>query len=388
VYPNHIIQILGLTYQLLYGICRPILYTNCYIGNVSSLPSVLRSDDAIINKTERLHLYSGTYHEEPPYIELICKDMWPCFTSPDRLLDNPDEVPLYCVVDEIQTCHSLGLVLKEKWKKDPAFLSRLDTVSLGDNDNLTWTMAGARQTERTLLMDEKCFDTKLTPHFLVALPNVKNACQSTLFGPLSLVACFYTMSNPPMIFNYHAKLPPLSCTCDAVLGPIILGTTNRLFFGCLYCVDKFPPSAWRNTRDLVSMRAILQRFDAVQVIDLGNPDSSVVTAPLDQVDIGNTKVELYDYIRITNPISGDPHQNFRGCTLHACRPATSLRSYQQLLDQQLPEKWRGRVILKHREEAPPCTACGLDIKEQWEHTVKTEGYGHDYLHGCGLVHEN
>ena len=381
---------LGLTSQLLYEICRPKLYTNCYIGNLSSLIPALLHDDAISNKIERLHLYSGgTYHQEPPYSELICKDMWPCFTTPNRLLDERDQVPLYCVVDEIQTCHSVGLKLREKWSKVSGFLSRLDTVSLGDNDNLTWSMAGARETERTLLLDKDCFDTKLAPHFLMALPNVKNVCQSTLHGPLSLVACFYTMSNPPTIFNYHSKLPFCSCACDAILGPIILGTINRHFYGCLYCVDKYPRNAWRDTRDLMSMRAILLRFAALQVIDLGEPDSRVSTTPFDEVDLGNTKIELYDYIRITNPIPGDPHQDFRrGCTLQACRPATSLASYQQLLDQQLPEKWRGRVILRDREEAPPCTACGLHIKEQWEHTVKAGETGPGYLYGCKSVHDD
>jgi len=52
----------------------------------------------------------------------------------------------------------------------------------------------------------------------------------------------------------------------------------------------------------------------------------------------------------------------------------------------LPVKWRGRVIFKNREDAPPCTACGLNLAEQWDDYIEDKGVESGQILPCSQVH--
>jgi hypothetical protein len=80
-------------------------------------------------------------------------------------------------------------------------------------------------------------------------------------------------------------------------------------------------------------------------------DSDTVTDRIEQ-----TTIEIYNYIRHVNMqkvIRRLVTDGGDGSIL-----PSDLRHIQKLLDSMLG-KWKGRVILKNREDCPPCSACGF-----------------------------
>jgi hypothetical protein len=166
------------------------------------------------------------------------------------------------------------------------------------------------------------------------------------------------------------------------MGPVFLGATNRYYYPCLFTVDNDPDTEWDPEAEAPPIARIVQCLSIVIVKD---GHIQVPDAPPQKFDLGQTKLEFYDYIRYVDPVDEITLKS-EGPTGRACRPATSLARIQAVLDDRLPECWKGRVILKNREEAPPCTACGLNLMEQWKDVVVSEVSAPGEVIPCELCH--
>ena len=357
------------------------------MGNLSSFLSGLQTGNPLISKIERLHLYNGDYSEEPPYRELLTSEIWSSLDTPSRPLRLVNKRTFYSLLKENQICNEVGAELKRRVNIDPTMLSRLRTVSLGDLTNLDWMSPGFKEMER-LSNYPTGHDLKNTPHLLINLPNVEHVCQMTRFGPHALYPGLYAPSHPPEVFTYHCNLPSRLCICTEEVGPIVLGAINRLYYTCTFAVDHMPfVNPWGVMQDQTRVQHIVQRLNNSPVVTL-TEDGASVGQYTDELDIGSTTLEICDYVRYrATPPDGRPELAWaRGHSYRACQPAATMVPFQALLDEALPEKWKGRVIMKDREEAPPCTACGLNLKEQWDYTVDLMGHGNRNVLRCEIIH--
>lgn len=346
---------LFLKQKMLYDICAPKLYTNCFIGNVTYLMSSLQIRNAMMAKIERLQIYSGYYYDEPPYVDLLRGRPWSQLITPPSKTRLSNGATDGSLSEEVGLCLRTVRLLEAILQRDPSAFARLRTVSMGDIPNITWSSSLAPKVEVGMLGASPMsgLQTKSLARTLINMPNVAHACQATQFGPLGLSHGANRIKNPPAVFTYHPKLSSPPCPCTDALGPLILGTMNRHYYTCLYAVKDESVIVASVIDNIVGSVCSTPISDAGE--DIGDTD--------DSDDLGDTMVELYDYVRVsestqnsrTNPITTP-----RGHSVRACRPARSLDRLQEIVDEHLPPKWRGRVIFKNREEAPRCTACGLN----------------------------
>ena len=309
------------------------------------------------------------------------------FTTPHQPVKEVNGSTALSLVEETRYCIELGKQLRELIRSNVAVLPRLGTLSLGDIANVTHNMKNAPKHESDMLGSPLEHLYKMMPRLLINLPSVNHVCQTGQFGPLALVPVrsgVYKMANPPAVFNYHPTLPSVHCSCSEVIGPIFVGAINRHFYNCIYAIEDIEPNMWTVIQESRIIGEISQFFDSPTLEYDPNDESHLAESD----DLGDTKVELYDYFRVTLPIPGGrpKFQVPRGYSIRGARPATSLEHWQSLLDEALPQKWKGRVILKNREEAPPCTACGWDMKEEWRRRAESEEYYRSATFACDQAH--
>lgn len=266
-------------------------------------------------------------------------------------------------------------------------LARLTTVSLGNLTNLAWERPSFKETERFSTYPGR-ENLKAMPHFLVNLPNIQHICQMTRFGPHFLYPGICVPTYPPNIYTYHCNLPAKLCICTEEVGPIVLGSINRHYYTCTFAVDHTPfVNPWGVMQDQTRINNIVQRLIGSPVVVLTDEGASVGHYT-DDLDIGSIPLEIYDYVRYrATPPDGRPKLVWnRGHTPRGSQPAANIAPFQALLDEALPQKWKGRAIMKDREDARPCTACGLSMKEQWDHTVNSSACWDKDVGRCEVVH--
>lgn len=215
-------------------------------------------------------------------------------------------------------------------------------------------------------------------------------CQYDNEGPLSLPGTFIQPSNQLETFTYHPRRSPHAkpnsgdfSLADSV--PIVLGATNRLYYETLTVL--FPDSFCdccgdRPLMDFLSLFLGLFHPSRTQVLCLGD---IVQCSDLNDVDMGDTKVGIYNYVRLVDDPSrgqakGTGKSKAKGKQADGkaigSAPPLSLARLQGVLDRCVHPKWRGRVILKDREDAPPCDSCGLHPEEEFSR----RNYGWRALH--------
>ena len=173
---------------MLYDICGPKLYTNCFIGNATYLMSGLQTCNAMMTKIERLQIYSGSYYDEPSYVDLLMDLPWSQLITPPskvRLINGATDGSL---LEEVGLCFRAALHLQDLLHRNPSALARLRTVSMGDIPNITWSSSLAPKIEVGMLgtSPSSRLQYKSLARTLINMPNVTHACQSTQFGPLGL----------------------------------------------------------------------------------------------------------------------------------------------------------------------------------------------------------
>jgi len=368
---------------MLYDICGPKLYTDCFIGNLTSFLYGLENGNELLERMERLHIYSGPHSDEPSYVSLSTGLIWSQLLTPpyESRIKDVSGVTEARLIEEVRLGALVARTLAMYLKGDPDLLPHLRTVSMGDIPNLTWNSGMSSLLIGMLSSGPKLgLQFKSLARFLVNLPNVANACQATHYGPLGLSHGANRIKNPPAVFTYHPKLPSPFCPCTEALGPIILGTMNRHYYTCLYAMED------ESIIEADVIDNIVRPVCSTPIRDNGEDLGDTA----DSDDLGITMVELYDYVRVSAPTPNswsDPIPTPRGHSVKACRLPLSLDLLQEVLDEHLPPEWRGRVIFKNREDAPPCTACGLNLAEMWEDHIEEEGVESGEILSCWHVHQ-
>ena len=369
---------------MLYDICGPRLYANCLMGNLSSLYFGLGTVNNLIQKIDRLHLYSGSHSNEPTYADLLYYPsyVWRHFKTPNHPINLTDGCAEYCLHDEMLMSWKVAARLHSMHEDENPVLWGLKTVCLGDIPNVSWSMPNARRADNQTGTSNRGQDDPPIGRLLLGLPNVEHVCQSVRFGPYALDYSVHFTRYSSFFYNWHPRFPDVRCLCSVDMGPVVLGATNRYYYPCLFAIENVPANQWNPEVEGARIARIVRCLSVVNVKDghIHLPD-----APPQKFDLGKTKLEFYDYIRYVDPVPGLNTED-EGRNDRACRPATSLARIQALLDECLPECWRGRVILKDREDAPPCTACGLDVMEQWEDIVTTDKSTPGWVLPCNMVH--
>jgi hypothetical protein len=254
--------------------------------------------------------------------------IWSIFETPYRPVRLAYKRTFYSMLDEIRICNAAGDELAELIQDDGPILPLFKTVSLGDLTNLEWNNPGFMEMER-LSEHPEGNDRKMIPHLLINLPNVDHVCQMTRFGPLSLFPGVYFPSHPPKIFTYHCNHPSVLGLCTDEVGPIVLGAVNRHYYTCTFAVDHMPfANPWGLMQDHTRVAKIIQRLMS-PLVTLAD-DGASVGANTDDVDIGATTLEIYDYVRYrATPPDGRPKLVWnRGHTHRGCEPAATIAPFQ------------------------------------------------------------
>lgn len=209
------------------------------------------------------------------------------------------------------------------------------------------------------------------PLFFLDHPPVKHFCQFNLLGTLALPSGYIEVSPRPEVVTHH--MPPEHLThFPQRPPPVVLGTVNRYYFPhstlflCLPGQDEY---ALVQEDVLPLFGPLMPFFDRARPRIVSDKGSSYKIQGGGQKKgwLEGTTVELYGFVQ-SYTLSRQQEARYRMRTWDPTAAAAkakpeSLRRVQKGLEMILPE-WKGHVILKHREEAPGCTACGLDFNEQ------------------------
>lgn len=205
------------------------------------------------------------------------------------------------------------------------------------------------------------------PYLFLDHPSVKHYCQDGLYGPLAILPALTNVTNRPKVVTFHlpSGYPEIYPRYQL---PVILGTTNRYVFASrqyvLCNLDGDNEATIRYTIDqaLIGILTTLEQSDDVmdkEPVGTGRRVSS--RAELGE-EFKNTRVEIYGAIHymtmaaVRASYGGDPDR---------WRKSESLAPFQAVLDKMVGP-WKGQVLLKRREETPPCTACDLDCQSHWK----------------------
>jgi hypothetical protein len=190
------------------------------------------------------------------------------------------------------------------------------------------------------------------PHHLVALKSVKHYCQSSRSGPLALKHNYTRPLTSPETVTYH--LPEEVGEEDMHLPPIVIGSVNRYIFqdprviigagnGDTIPNDIIGPIVEDLDESLTDEnQGLLLHSNGFQVVPLG------------EIPLDTTTIEVYNYC-----IHVDLDGHIARSTGREFEPS-NLKGIQAALDGILNERWKGKIVLKNREDATSCSACGKD----------------------------
>jgi hypothetical protein len=190
------------------------------------------------------------------------------------------------------------------------------------------------------------------PHYLVGLDSVKHYCQSSRLGPLALKHNYTRPLTSPETVTYH--LPEEVGEEDMHLPPIVIGSVNRYIFQTPRVIigagngDTIPNEiVGQIVEDLDESLT-----DENQGLFLHSNDFQVV--PLEDIPLDTTTIEVYNYcihVDLDGHVARSTGRDFE---------PSNLKGIQAALDGILDERWKGKIVLKNREDAPSCSACGKD----------------------------
>jgi len=213
-----------------------------------------------------------------------------------------------------------------------------------------------------LIKNLSFYHAKVLPHILLGSPSVGYFCQSTDCGPLALAPVVIEPLTLLKGFTYHSVHPGPMCGFITELG-IVVGATNRYYFmhGLpLVASDRRSGQHGYNGGDEVMLGGLVAAFHVFENVLLSSNSGHAQRVAFDMVSIKDTVVELYDIFR-----SDDDPDSGQKAHIRTGKPSPPLSELQKSLDNQLPELWKGKVVLKRKEDAPPCTACGLVLMDGW-----------------------
>jgi len=333
-----------------------------------------------MNEVQHLHLYTGTYNKEPTYHELIERGLWGGLN-----LDGMVKPP-WSATHELMSCGVVSLMIRNSMRVDRISpFPSLRTVSLGGYQDHIWGSPQAEEWEKRALDGTGIPIFKDLPISLLEIPSVEHFCQSNEFGPLALMPNFIAPSGMSTlkVFTCHLQHPGRQAGLKSMFAPVIMGSTKRYYYVYDPIVDKDDPpraSTYLQGQSIAGEEMLItlslpfrkvgsEVVGSIKGMNIQLPsdhefsklsnESKAAQFPSDRNPIDeSTIVEIYGLC----PSDLGP---IPGMTVHdpAYRRIPPIEELQDMLDEQLPEIWRGKVFLKSKADAPPCTACGRLLGE-------------------------
>jgi len=356
----------------MYNICASVLYKDCTTDDFVSFASGLRTNESI-DHTTRLHIHHKEHWSEATYAE-ITENGWDKLKIKAKLEHLPGTRPHSSIVREYRGLSKEGRRLRQFITEGLTVLPNLRVVSTGGIGETIFNEYNAPVVEKVLKREPEGSDgIKILAQALLDLPTVQHYCQAVAYGPLSLPNQIVKPESALKTYTHHQRGTPLFCECldchENHSPPIVLGAINRYHCKTSHGIPHPFPSM---------METVIETYLAPIIAMFARPDVMVAdpeTGKPTPYDGGNhdqiiegTEIELYNYIRVyrLNEIRQNPFMFLECPDKMGTLPAQSLSYFQTTLDAALPERWRGKVVLKDREQAPPCIACGYDFQQEFE----------------------
>lgn len=344
-------------------------YKDCIVGNTDSFLESVRPGPPF-DRIERLQLFTRTSPYELDYLHVLRDGRWDDMYVKMDFNQDPDwrhAWDLGLCADRIVV---IGGRLRALLIEGVEVLPNLKNVSLGgfgDHQWNDWEIA-----DRLGICPLSVIE-HVTAQTLLDLPALENLCQYHIQGPLALCQAIIKPDSPIRVYTHHPRpyfpLPPLIYEMPP---PIIIGAINRYYANVCHdvCIGRDPPEL-----ELAIMKGALLPLVPMlapsrnQVLHTTRRGKATASASLEDTDLSGTIIEFYDYVRAVDGL--EVKLAACGCcTTAADKPPLPLDKVQSLLEMHIHPKWRGRVFLKNREDAPPCPSCGLNPQAEHEHLVK------------------
>jgi hypothetical protein len=142
-----------------------------------------------------------------------------------------------------------------------------------------------------------------------------------------------------------------------------MGAINR--YHCLNSLNFPSPLDGFDVNKLANLIPPVIAMFARPEITIAHPDTGLPIAYEGEEDVGmfnGTTIEIYNYVRTAEWVEMRDYTEF--IKVQTCPPPQSISVFQDLLEQALPDIWKGRVRFMNSEDAPPCPACGFDHAEE------------------------
>lgn len=269
-------------------------------------------------------------------------------------------------VTEADAWMEVADLLDERDEGGKGGFGQLEAVVMGELGNSWWhdVYSASRRPE---MLAYSAFEAQpsLARRF-IQHKSVKHYCQSEMFGPFALPCATIKSPSPPEVVTYHMPLDFFGDFADLpdFVPPMIVGAVNRYIFPRpkLSIIQPGPGDQPTSHIDLVTLLrpivAILRREHVIVLHGAEPPPSDR------EDDLSSTTVELYNYVeRIT--MTREEERRFRAANPQMWAANTgssageSIRGLEEDL-QRAHTKYSPKVFLKSLNEAPLCTACGLD----------------------------
>ena len=314
----------------------------------------------MLHQIQHLHLYSGKHNDEPTYFDLIRGDMW------RGLNRHGVEKPPWSGTDEIMKCALVANLLHNSLLHDKISpFPKLRSISLGGYQDHMWGSPLAEGWKERALKDPGVTTVyKVLPVTLLAIPTVEHFCQSTEFGPLALRPIIYRPSGhlSIKIFTFHLRHPGRNQGLKRNFAPIVSGAINRYYY--LHDPNIIRPGAdnvnvpSERTAGQAMTVSLAQCFSGTDYDVVGPDMKPLVGTSIEKDPVRNTVVELYGLCPADLGLSPTEEAQTELTRTYVTREVM-----QDILDSNLPEIWKGKVSLKSKADAPPCTACGRKLMD-------------------------
>ena len=351
----------------MYELCAPVLYGKCTPYDFKLFVAGLRTNEHI-DRTSRLHIRQKRLLLE---IEIDCEEV-----SYAEIFESGWTRVIRDLPAIMQECHSLigeGIRIRQFITEGLTVLPNLRSVSMGGIGDDLFCTTGGYQVQSMYSCD---FENggKVLSHALIDLPTIHHYCQTVAYGPLALPHKILKVRSPLKTFTHHLRGTQIFSSCldaqEKRSPPIILGSMNRYYCQAAFHAP-YPFTDECKVEIAVLLKPIIAMLD--RSVYIADPTTGVpIKYHGDSNVLDGTQIEIYDYIRAIESSKID--RSTKACInpaddIHTL-PPQSLSFPQRILDQILPEQWKGKVVLKNREQAPPCPACGLNLQEEFKDVFK------------------
>ena len=346
----------------------------------------------LLNKVTILRLYHPVdhSHNEPHYLELFYEGKWEANGSKSGGHDHrgivtrakkdknyADKIWGRIAVDRLDRSISSGDIdtgrrvssvsSNPDTRKSPVqkqAFAKLERVTMAENGVKKWD---ASWTDLTLgytfpiwaqmgngpPISSNSLLPRPIPHYLIGLKSVKHYCQSSRLGPLALKHSNTRPASSPEIVTHH--LPEEVGSGDMHLPPIVIGSVDRYIFQAPPLIVTYKGNGDTLPYGIVGpiIEVLYESLtDQKQALLLHSDGFQFV--PLEDIPLDTTTIEVYGYcIYVDSDETID-----RGLGQESA--PSNLKGIQLALDGVLDERWKGKIVLKNREDAPSCSACGKD----------------------------